>query len=473
MTSRELDDVFSLQTVAIVAPAGHGKTEMIVDMVERASGRQLLLTHTHAGVDALQKRLDRRNISKSKYTISTIAAFCIRWGLSYYNTAKVDLLLSPYNSSSNNYYTQFYNGAKTIFLHEWPKRVLEASYAGIIVDEYQDCQQIHHEMFQALSRYLPVRVLGDPLQGIFAFSGQKIVDWDNLGFPVIEIDTSPWRWIHTNPALGRYLCNIRKNLLPTLSGRECTISIDCNDSVQIIPPNAFSLYSLRDEFRNYKSVLYITKWEQQQGRFCLQYPGIFQYDEKQDSKELFEHANILSSQSGAGLMQAVIDFEKICATNVMSELKSYYDRLAKNNYSFAKITKKVSFGQLLLDLQKSDRYEIILRILKWFETDTSFKCYRKELHSEMIRSVYYAKEHSISILDAAMRIRRDPTLQKRYQGFKFLSSRTLLSKGLEFDCVIIDMSTPLTAKEFYVAMTRAMKKIYILSSSNVLTLMPN
>lgn len=250
------------------------------------------------------------------------------------------------------------------------------------------------------------------------------------------------------------------------------ISIDCNDSVQIIHPNAFSVYSLSDEFRNYKSVLYLTKWEQQQGRFCLQYPGIFQYDEKQDSKELFEHASILSSQSGAGLMQAVIDFEKICATNVMSELKSYYDRLAKNSYSFAKITKKVTFGQLLLELQKSDRYEIILRILKWFETDTSFKCFRKELHSEMIRSVYYAKEHSISILDAAMRIRRDPTLQKRYQSFKFLSSRTLLSKGLEFDCVIIDMSTPLTAKEFYVAMTRAMKKIYILSSSNMLTLMP-
>ena len=57
---------------------------------------------------------------------------------------------------------------------------------------------------------------------------------------------------------------------------------------------------------------------------------------------------------------------------------------------------------------------------------------------------------------------------KKDQIFKFLSSRTLLSKGLEFDCVIIDMTNPLSAKDFYVAMTRAMKKIYIISNRSSL-----
>ena len=91
----------------------------------------------------------------------------------------------------------------------------------------------------------------------------------------------------------------------------------------------------------------------------------------------------------------------------------------------------------------------------------------------MIRSIEYARDHEISIADAAWLIRSNPALQKRYASFRCLSSRTLLSKGLEFDCVIIDMSIPLSAKEFYVAMTRAMKKIYILSPSNTFKLLPN
>jgi superfamily I DNA/RNA helicase len=56
-------------------------------------------------------------------------------------------------------------------------------------------------------------------------------------------------------------------------------------------------------------------------------------------------------------------------------------------------------------------------------------------------------------------------LRKQYKLPKYLSSRTVLSKGLGFDCVIIDMREQLSAQGFYVAMTRAMKKIYIISSS--------
>ena len=66
MTKQELDEISAHPTTVITAPAGHGKTEMIVDMVEHFDGKQLLLTHTHAGVDSLQKRLNTRKIPKSK-----------------------------------------------------------------------------------------------------------------------------------------------------------------------------------------------------------------------------------------------------------------------------------------------------------------------------------------------------------------------------------------------------------------------
>ena len=475
MTKQELDKIFSLQTAAIIAAAGHGKTEMIIDMVEYAEGRQLLLTHTHAGVDALQKRLNKRNIPKTKYAISTIAAFCVKWGMAYCNTAEVDTTLSPYSSKAETkrYYSQFYEGAKRLFQHEWAGKILQATYAGIIVDEYQDCVQSHHEALQAISQFLPVRVLGDPLQGIFSFDGQQLVDWNSLGYPIVEVNTSPWRWDKTNPALGQYLTDVRNVLWPTLSGQHCAVDIEsCHGSICVVDPQRFDVYSMMGEFRQYGSVLYITKWESQQANFCMRHPNLFQLDEKQECDDLFRFARSFSDLSGTGLMLEIIEFAGVCSTKVNTELNSYKGRLSKGSLDFSRIKKHADFGQLLTRIRGYDKHEAILAVLDWFENNSLFKCYRKELHSEMIRSVKYAKDHGISILEAAGHIRKDPTLQRRYPGFKFLSSRTLLSKGLEFDCVIIDMSTPLSAKEFYVALTRAMKKIYILSPSNSLTLKP-
>ena len=74
MTEADLDKIMQMPSAAIIAPAGHGKTEMIADIVEHAEGKQLLLTHTNAGVDAIEKRLQKRNVSKEKYVVTTIAA---------------------------------------------------------------------------------------------------------------------------------------------------------------------------------------------------------------------------------------------------------------------------------------------------------------------------------------------------------------------------------------------------------------
>ena len=475
MTKQEFNKITSQNTAAIIAPAGHGKTEMIVDMVEYVEGRQLLLTHTHAGVDALQKRLNNRKVLKSKYVISTIAAFCLKWGMSYYHTSAVDITLSPYSTKAEakRYYNQFYEGTIKLFQHEWVGKVLQSTYSGIIVDEYQDCTQSHHEAFQILSQYLPVRVLGDPLQGIFSFEGQQLVDWNNLGYQVVDVKTAPWRWHKSNPALGQYLTDIRDDLWPTLSGLQCSVNIDsCNGSICIVNPHNFNVYSMLKEFRMYKSVLYISKWETQQKQFCLRYPSIFQLDEKQECEDLYKFAESFSNHSGSRLLLEIIEFEGKCATKVNSELKSFIKRLEKGSFDFSRIKKNQEFGELLIDVQNYDKHNTILCLLDWFEKNPIFKCYRKELHSEMIRCVNYFRNHGVSIFEAAGHIRKDPTLQRRYQGFKCLSSRTLLSKGLEFDCVIIDMSAPLSAKEFYVALTRAIKKIYILSPSKNITLDP-
>lgn len=468
MTEAELYKIMQMPSAAIIAPAGHGKTEMIVDIVKYAEGKQLLLTHTNAGVDVIEKRLQKRNVSKEKYTVTTIAAFCIKWCVSYDSTGSFDKSLSPLKSreEANTYYAQLYSGAKKIFETNWAGSVLKATYTGIVVDEYQDCIQEQHEIVLAMNKHLPVRVLGDPMQGIFSFAG-SLVDWNHLEFPVVDVVTKPWRWSECNPELGEYLMTVRKALSPVLNKQCCKVQIDPqNKHVQIIAPTAFTGYSHLKELSQFSSVVYITQWPRQQLNFCSRMPGIFQYDEKQDCDELFKYAELFDAKIGADLALEVIKFAAECSTGVAKELKSYIEKLKVDSFDFSRIKKHTDFRDILTETAPNLAKETILKILKWFSANTEFKQYRSELLSEMMRSIKYAIDHNMTIYDAANHIRKDVGLQKRYTGFKFLSSRTLLSKGLEFDCVIIDMTTPLSAKDFYVAMTRAMKKIFIISNSN-------
>lgn len=468
MTENELQNIFKLENAAIIAPAGHGKTEMIVDIVEHSKGKQLLLTHTNAGVDALINRLKKRNISKEKYFVTTIAAFCIRWCMSYNNTGKFNKSLSPFvREEAKEYYAQLYIGAKTIFEKSWAGVVLKATYEGVIVDEYQDCIQDQHEIFVNINKFLPVIVLGDPMQGIFEFAGE-LVNWSNIPFNIVNIETRPWRWMKSNPELGSYLSTVRDELLPILDGINCCLKIDsCNNSIEIISPKDFNGYKLLKSLKQYKNVVLISKWPNKQLRACSLMPGIFQYDEKQDCDELFRFAISFDEKNGAELLSHVITFVSNCATKVTTELSTYIKKLPNDDWNFSRITKNTDFGELLVAANKKEKHCAILDILCWFhQKNTVFKPYRSELFLEMIRSVQYSRNNNITIYESVNRLRRDTHLQKRYSNFKYLSSRTLLSKGLEFDCVIIDMEDELSAKDFYVAMTRAMKKIYIISSKN-------
>lgn len=50
MKAEEIALIQSKHNAAIIAPAGHGKTEMITDLVDNLPGKKLVLTHTNAGI---------------------------------------------------------------------------------------------------------------------------------------------------------------------------------------------------------------------------------------------------------------------------------------------------------------------------------------------------------------------------------------------------------------------------------------
>ena len=100
MTEQESASLLRPQSFSVVAPAGHGKTEMITELVSHSCGRTLLLTHTNAGVDALEKRLRKRSVPSSLYRIATIASFCGSWCKAYYRNANLDKSPSLYLSDN-------------------------------------------------------------------------------------------------------------------------------------------------------------------------------------------------------------------------------------------------------------------------------------------------------------------------------------------------------------------------------------
>lgn len=182
----------SVRRGSVIAAAGCGKTEQIARATNLASGRRLILTHTHAGVDALKSRLQNNGVPKNKFTVDTIAAWSLRFAASYPQRSGLSV-----TEPTDEDWNAVYQSAATLIQSGALTSVLDASYQGVFVDEYQDCTTDQHPIICALSDHLPTCVFGDPLQAIFDFGGQTPVDWDTDVFPQFPRAGQllrPWRW---------------------------------------------------------------------------------------------------------------------------------------------------------------------------------------------------------------------------------------------------------------------------------------
>ena len=194
----------------VESPAGCGKTEAIVRTVGTyCNGRQLILTHTHAGVDALRQRFRQHSVPTAKYHVDTIAGWSWGWVRKYPGNAGYT------GSTEIAQWNDMYAAMTMLLQKDFVKIGVLNSYTGVIVDEYQDCTVPMHQLIVQLKSLLPCRILGDDLQGIFGFRDDPLVGWcdvtgefaNNLG----ALET-PHRWIKAkNEALGRWLLNTRSD----------------------------------------------------------------------------------------------------------------------------------------------------------------------------------------------------------------------------------------------------------------------
>ncbi len=112
----------------IIAPAGCGKTELIAQSISCCSGRQLILTHTHAGVDSLKERLRKYKIPTSLFQVETIHSFALRYASSYPKTSKI-ITATPKTSEE---YDNVIESASQLLEMSLTKEILQNTYAGLL-----------------------------------------------------------------------------------------------------------------------------------------------------------------------------------------------------------------------------------------------------------------------------------------------------------------------------------------------------
>lgn len=203
------EDLIGLGNAAVVAPAGHGKTELITK-VAALGRRTLILTHTHAGVNAIKARLKRYGVAASAFAVDTIAGWSMRYAHAFPGVSD-----PPEGMPDGQEWDRLYVGAAKALKDVLAiRQVVEASYDRVLIDEYQDCGALQHELATELSGIVPTLVFGDPMQGIFEFAGANL-GWEDVihrQFPYAGTLTVPYRWASTNPALGEWIADARERL---------------------------------------------------------------------------------------------------------------------------------------------------------------------------------------------------------------------------------------------------------------------
>jgi len=228
-------DILNTDQGLISAPAGCGKTHLIAETLKNnpADKPILVLTHTNAGVAALNARLERLGVPKNKFQVATIDGWAIKLASSFPMRSQLSTetlkLLNPWAD-----YPKIRNSAATTIQSGHLEHILPANYERLLVDEYQDCSGTQHNLVMQASNYLPVCAFGDPLQAIFNFGDDRLPNWQKTvckDLPLIGELNIPWRWKNTGEIeFEKWLLQIRKNRIDKKP-------IDLNPLHKLLPPH--------------------------------------------------------------------------------------------------------------------------------------------------------------------------------------------------------------------------------------------
>ena len=460
-------DLLAIKQGSVTAPAGCGKTQLIADSLRSHPGNRpfLVLTHTNAGVAALRARLKRAGVPSGAYRLSTmrlIAKFPARSG----HPAQ---LLELRNPSSD--YPAIRVAARHLLEAGHLSRAIASTYAGLLVDEYQDCSLIQHAIVSAMAERLPTCVLGDPLQAIFGFGGNQLVHWEDhveARFPAAGALETPWRWRLVGAEnLGQWLLSLR----PSLSAGH---TIDLRNApsevrwVQLTAGNEVQqrLVAARTNAPGSEgTVLVIGDSMNVQGRHQLasQTPGALAV-EAVDLRDLVNFARCFDLHAPDAL-QSLAEFSSAVMTGVgannlvtrVGSLRSGRARTAPTPVESCAVTFET-------DRTMSRALQLVNMLAEHADT----RVYRPEILHCCRSAMQAVINGGQDFLSAALQARERNRHIGRLIPRRSVGS-TLLLKGLEADIAVVLQPEIMTAQNLYVAFTRGCRGLVVCSQTPLLS----
>jgi len=470
----------------IIAPAGYGKTHTIVECVKlcKDSKKCLILTHTHAGIASIREKMKTERVEPSKYSLETISSFALH----YTDVFHIDKNSIP-NVEDGSTHFNFAVETTTKILQAKPiKEAIKSAYSHLIVDEYQDCTQRQHRLILALSNILPTHILGDPLQGIFEFRGDSLVnmesDDDMTGFKQNKQELYiPWRWNNAGTIeLVQFLSSVRSAIkrgdpihLEDLQNHE-SLEIKIIHPQEYFQKNSDYHRILYREISNkhINSLLLIHPISENQAprlKVIQQFPSI-RLVEAIDDKDFYKYPKLFDEKQGDELIDAILLLMKNITLKTVIDNWFRADNSLKNKKN-DKDKIITNYLQRSIDLVVQNKTPLnIVGLIENIQKLHENRCYRYELLQAIIKSLRSSSTPNESIYEL-MKKNRDFV---RRQGRRIIGKcigTTLLTKGLEFDTVIVlDAHLFKKPKHLYVALTRACKKLIVITQDPILNPYP-
>jgi UvrD/REP helicase N-terminal domain len=350
--------------------------------------------------------------------------------------------------------------------------ILAASYARLIVDEYQDCSNRQHRIVAFAAQTLPTCVLGDPLQAIFGFGSDGLVNWDDqvcTYFPLAGELATPWRWINANAEpLGQSLLEVRGKLL---SGEPIDL--------RAAPP-AVSWINL-DGTEDHRRRLIAARIRPPGDNGCVLIIG--------DSTSPQGQQQFASQTPGAVTIEAVDLRDLISfARNFDPVLPDALNRLAQfsqsvmTNVGAAELIRRVQsisggtarnaptdVERAALEFVRAPSHRAALDLIVEMNKQGGVRTFRPAVLRACIKALRLCDgPDGLSFHEAAIRMREQNRLIGRPIPKRAVGS-TLLLKGLEADVAVILNAAGLNARNLYVAMTRGSKALTVCSPTPILS----
>lgn len=446
----------------VVLPAGCGKTQLAANsaaVVVARGGRVLVLTHTHAAVDAVRRRLRFLGISSEHANVTTIASW-------FGGLVKSYPMLSGVVVGDEVDFDAVDVGALQLFSSSHMQHMLAASYDLLIVDEYQDCNVGQHAALAAVRHVIPTIVLGDPLQAVLAYRGNALIDWEkDLGdIPRLDFAVIPWRWVGRNEALGAFTLELREALL---AGQAVDLSGAPVERLAFTDENLRKAMYASRRFEGTTVALYGAVRAQALAA-AKQVSGLFGLMEEVEGKRLLEFAVIFDEGDGYKAVHAAVELASSCfcgMSGLKSKLKDVSGGVFPGFREGGVLSEALTALKVLAEDPSADNLLAAMSTMSAIK-DTTLVC-REAWFGVWEAARIQSRDPSCCLTESVLRVRDRARRYGRYSEARIVS-RVPLYKGQQCGRCIAVLQGNMKVPDIYVALTRATDELVVLSDSEVI-----